>query len=61
MLEPPYCQVVGRNAVVLLTPEQIDLILSFFRDVSVAETLACSVVDEMRRARNALAAEGGEG
>lgn len=53
-LEYPYAQVVGRNAAVLLTPEQIDLILHAFRDVSFAETLACEVTAEMRRARNAL-------
>jgi hypothetical protein len=53
-VSPPYTQVVGRNAVVLLTPEQIDVILRKFHDTQIDEPVACSIVDEMRRAYIAL-------
>lgn len=54
LLEPPYCQVIGRNAVVLLTPEQIDFILYAMQDYGVTHDIARGVESEMWRAQSAL-------
>lgn len=53
-LEPPYCQVVGCNAVVLLTREQIEWIASDCGAYSPNAEVAHAIGAEMRRALIAL-------
>lgn len=54
LLGPPYCQVIGRNAVVLLTPEQIDFIVYAMQDYGLTHDVARAVEGEMWRAQTAL-------
>lgn len=53
-LEPPYCQVIGRNAAVLLTREQIERVAREMDQYPITADLACSIGAEMRRALIAL-------
>ncbi len=57
LLEPPYCQVIGRNAVVLLTPEQIAFIVYAMQSYGLAGSyhpIAASIEAEMWRAEAEL-------
>lgn len=55
-IKPPYCQVIGRNAIVLLTPEQIQWVIDIAGKYPVTAEIAAGVSGEMHRAQNAIRA-----
>lgn len=54
LLGPPYCQVIGKNAIVLLRPDQIDFIIYAMQDYGFTHETARSIEGEMWRAQRAL-------
>jgi hypothetical protein len=54
LLEPPYCQVVGHNAAVLLTRKQIEWLLDLTGGYAYGPGTAGDIYAEMRRAQIAL-------